>query len=121
MLKEGYDDYRRYQLDKSENRSKTWILKHGRRDGSLKEKTTTKNKKRASIGDADLESGVPEASGDWLRVQWQHVKVGDVVRLRRNDGVPADMILLHATGPNGVAYIETMALDGFAGGALRHS
>lgn len=26
--------------------------------------------------------------------------------------MPADLVLLHATGPNGVAYIETMALDG---------
>ncbi|KAH0594627.1 hypothetical protein MHUMG1_07461 [Metarhizium humberi] len=112
MLKEGYDDYRRYQLDKSENRSETWVLNRGQ-GGSTTEKDATQTEVRAATGDADLESGVRDMSPrDWLCMQWQHVKVGDVVRLRRNDGVPADMILLHATGPNGVAYIETMALDG---------
>ncbi|OAQ65310.1 phospholipid-translocating P-type ATPase, flippase [Pochonia chlamydosporia 170] len=120
MLKEGYDDYRRYQLDKSENRSMAWVLNHGRRQGSTEKKQEKKHHKaadtkgHASSGDADLESGVNanDDDGNWLHVQWQHVKVGDVVRLSRNDGVPADMVLLHATGPNGVAYIETMALDG---------
>jgi phospholipid-translocating ATPase len=112
MLKEGYDDYRRYQLDKSENRSETWVLNRAGRQGPREEKASARIAKRAANDDADLESGVHDKTGEWLRVQWQHVKVGDVVRLRRNDGVPADMILLHATGPNGVAYIETMALDG---------
>ncbi|OAA41818.1 ATPase, P-type, phospholipid-translocating, flippase [Metarhizium rileyi] len=112
MLKEGYDDYRRYQLDKSENRSETWVLNRGQRDGSA-EKTLTQTEAGNATGDDALESGVRDMnSQDWLRVQWQHVKVGDVVRLRRDDGVPADMVLLHATGPNGVAYTETMALDG---------
>ncbi|KJZ73991.1 hypothetical protein HIM_06659 [Hirsutella minnesotensis 3608] len=81
MAKEGYDDYRRYQLDKAENRS------------------------RAPPTTATWRP-------DWVPVQWQHVRVGDVVRLQRDEAVPADMVLLHATGPNGVAYIETMALDG---------
>jgi phospholipid-translocating ATPase len=37
---------------------------------------------------------------------------GKTSELRRDDNVPADIALLHATGPNGMAYIETMALDG---------
>lgn len=48
----------------------------------------------------------------WTRTEWSHLKVGDVVRLSRDDEVPADLILLHADGENGLAYIETMALDG---------
>ncbi|KHN94912.1 ATPase, P-type, phospholipid-translocating, flippase [Metarhizium album ARSEF 1941] len=112
MLKEGYDDYRRYQLDKSENRSETWVLNRRRRHGTTA-KDATQTEVRAATGNDSLEGGAHDMNPrDWLCVQWQHVKVGDVVRLRRNDGAPADMILLHATGPNGVAYIETMALDG---------
>lgn len=38
--------------------------------------------------------------------------MGDIVKLNRDDPVPADMILLHSDGVNGIAYIETMALDG---------
>lgn len=128
MAKEGYDDYRRYQLDKSENRSETWVLEGGSserpRSAKMAETSKTKMPWKKPNGDdsvghnVDLESGTMGSHGtlgcadDWMRVQWQHVKVGDVVRLRRNDGIPADMVLLHATGPNGIAYIETMALDG---------
>ncbi|KAK2616985.1 drs2 neo1 protein [Conoideocrella luteorostrata] len=117
MAKEGYDDYRRYQLDKFENRSETWILNRGAQGGSGRGKQAEKLA-QARDEDTDLERGVRAKTvalaetSDWARTQWQNIKVGDVVRLKRNDGVPADMILLHATGPNGIAYIETMALDG---------
>lgn len=115
MAKEGYDDYRRYQLDKSENRSVTWVLN---RSPKSKSKAPRHAEKEAGMvrEAAGPESGVCDRlvgeTHDWTRTQWQNVKIGDIVRLRRNDGVPADMILLHATGPNGIAYIETMALDG---------
>ncbi|KAM4066437.1 haloacid dehalogenase-like hydrolase [Hirsutella rhossiliensis] len=101
MAKEGLDDYRRYQLDKAENRSQAWVLASDiqRRQG----------KAMAGTGTAAKQT---DQSPDWLSVQWQDVRVGDVVRLCRDQAVPADMVLLHASGPNGVAYIETMALDG---------
>ncbi|RFU72299.1 atpase, p-type, phospholipid-translocating, flippase [Trichoderma arundinaceum] len=130
MAKEGYDDYRRYQLDKAENRSMTWVLAHGVRQGrerprmsgwrnALRRKRKG-GKKRPGAEDEDvilqdIEEGALaklDETNDWMYVQWQHVQVGDVVRLRRDESVPADMVMLHATGPNGVAYIETMALDG---------
>ncbi|POR38013.1 Phospholipid-transporting ATPase [Tolypocladium paradoxum] len=127
MAKEGYDDYRRYKLDKAENRSKTWVLSHGvrrtltpaSRANRMKKWTSPAEKDKDVADDVvapqDLESRATAELGerqDWVPVQWQHIQVGDVVRLRRDEAVPADMALLHATGPNGIAYIETMALDG---------
>ncbi|KAG5922662.1 hypothetical protein E4U53_003684, partial [Claviceps sorghi] len=126
MAKEGYDDYRRFQLDKSENQSVTWVLARGsaapesKGDDAGDEEEGEVEEDQGETKDAasDLESGGGggdvEAQGlrDWTGTQWQHVKVGDVVRLRRDDAAPADMVLLHASGPNGIAYMETMALDG---------
>ncbi|GFP55583.1 putative phospholipid-transporting ATPase C821.13c [Trichoderma asperellum] len=130
MAKEGYDDYRRYQLDKAENRSMTWVLAHGVREGkerprmsvwkNVMKRKRKGNKKRLGADEddvilQDIEEGALarlDETNDWMYVQWQHVQVGDIVRLRRDEPVPADMVVLHATGPNGVAYIETMALDG---------
>ncbi|KAM3543215.1 hypothetical protein ARSEF1564_003845 [Beauveria bassiana] len=121
MAKEGLDDYRRYQLDKSENRSSTLVL--SRNDGRKRKATHAKTalariKNRNEKADVtveetalgDLEQTRPSA--DWIELDWQQVRVGDIVRLQRDQNVPADMVLLHATGPNSVAYIETMALDG---------
>ncbi|TFB04608.1 putative phospholipid-transporting ATPase DNF3 [Trichoderma ghanense] len=130
MAKEGYDDYRRYQLDKSENRSMTWVLAHGVREGRERPRMSgwrnalrrrrRGGRERLGADDEDIivqdiQEGAPaklDDTNDWMNVQWQHVQVGDIVRLRRDEPVPADIVMLHATGPNGVAYIETMALDG---------
>jgi phospholipid-translocating ATPase len=43
---------------------------------------------------------------------WHDVQVGDVIKLARDEDVPADIVLLHAESEEGVAYVETMALDG---------
>jgi phospholipid-translocating ATPase len=83
MGKEGFDDWRRYRLDKEENNRFARVLRSG-------------------------ENGAP----DWVEIKWQDIRVGDVLKLGRDEPVPADFALLHANGPNGVAYIETMALDG---------
>ncbi|KAK8170391.1 hypothetical protein BC567DRAFT_210210 [Phyllosticta citribraziliensis] len=48
----------------------------------------------------------------WATTKWKDLKVGNVVKLKRNDTAPSDLVLLHSTGPNGIAYVETMALDG---------
>jgi phospholipid-translocating ATPase len=48
----------------------------------------------------------------WTTIKWWQIRVGDVVRLKKNDWIPADLVLLHSQGQNGVAYIETAALDG---------
>jgi phospholipid-translocating ATPase len=66
-----------------------------------------------SIPDEESEISMT-ASGpkQWVMRKWQDIQVGDIIKLERNDAVPADLVLLHADGPNGIAYIETMALDG---------
>lgn len=125
MAKEGYDDYRRYKLDRLENRSTVRVLdldgttkqsRKGLGKGFLKEMTHARREKAEVATDmpmTDLEGAhAGEESKPWVQVQWQDIRVGDIVQLRRDDNVPADIILLHATGPNGIAYIETMALDG---------
>ncbi|KAL3959177.1 hypothetical protein ACCO45_007339 [Purpureocillium lilacinum] len=117
MGKEGYDDYRRYQLDKVENRSKVSVLEAGVRSRDDSKRAGKSQKGPDDIEETalrDLEGGGRPSMGtaNWVTVQWQNVRVGDVLRLRRDQAAPADMVLLHATGPNGVAYIETMALDG---------
>lgn len=127
MAKEGWDDYRRYKLDKLENRTEVWVLDPSRsllsekRYGKLREKF---RRRREDVEDEMQELDRVDAREDenppwsqdedvhWSKVQWEEVRVGDIIRLRRDENVPADMVLLHATGPNGIAYIETMALDG---------
>ncbi|KAL2098951.1 hypothetical protein ACEWY4_005431 [Coilia grayii] len=44
--------------------------------------------------------------------RWADVCVGDLVWLCCNEIIPADMVLLHSSDPNGVCFIETANLDG---------
>ncbi|KAM4707973.1 phospholipid-transporting ATPase VD [Discoglossus pictus] len=43
---------------------------------------------------------------------WKDVRVGNFIRLRCDEIVPADMVLLHSSDPDGICHIETSSLDG---------
>ncbi|PBP16371.1 p-type ATPase, partial [Diplocarpon rosae] len=118
MGKEGYDDLRRYKLDKIENNRETLVLNsfrparenYSHRLGDkLKSLVPSKGQMRASSSPA---SSGEQGDQHWQTLKWHAIKVGDIIKLRRDDQVPADIVLLSASGPNGIAYIETMALDG---------
>lgn len=160
MAREGYDDYRRYKLDKTENRRLARVLygyrpggaagqssqtlvstayrrwksfrnalqppvppssrveiisvTNGAKDPSLS--TPSASKSTPTVGPVSPEpdpwSSSRSEPSPWATVKWIDLKVGDIIELKRNEQVPADVVLLHADGRNGVAYIETMALDG---------
>lgn len=98
IAKEGYDDLRRYRLDKAENNRDAQVLRAKKTPSDVVEASDGSS---PSVGDLK-----------WEIIKWQDIQVGDVVKLERNDAAPADLALLHTNGDNDVAYVETMALDG---------
>ena len=51
-------------------------------------------------------------SSRWERTLWKKLEVGDIVLLRDNDQVPADIVVLSTSDPEGMCYLETKNLDG---------
>ena len=44
--------------------------------------------------------------------QWKQVLVGDILRIRKNEEIPSDILLLKSSTKNNICYIETKNLDG---------
>ncbi|XP_044724674.1 haloacid dehalogenase-like hydrolase domain-containing protein [Hirsutella rhossiliensis] len=116
VAKEGFDDYRRHRLDKVENATLATLL--GREDKYMATSKPTHslhrwNPLRTKAATQSIVASDDEFQGiRWFAARWSHVKVGDIVRLSRDEPVPADLVLLHSDGNNGIAYVDTMALDG---------
>lgn len=64
-----------------------------------------------SQGAVDYRRNTP-GTARWERTLWKKLEVGDIVLLRENDQVPADLVLLNSSDPDGNAFVETKNLDG---------
>lgn len=50
--------------------------------------------------------------GDFRSKKWKKIQAGEVVKIFADETIPADMVLLGTSDPSGLAYIQTMNLDG---------
>ncbi|KAK1410720.1 hypothetical protein QVD17_37259 [Tagetes erecta] len=44
--------------------------------------------------------------------KWKDIKVGEIIKFSANETIPCDIVLLSTSDPTGVAYIQTINLDG---------
>ncbi len=93
IMREALDDLGRLRLDKEENNRPTLVFHEPQANAAAEEARSA-------------------TSEPWSKSKWQDIKVGDLLRILEGQTVPADVVLLHVDGVDGLAYIETMALDG---------
>ncbi|KAI9606529.1 hypothetical protein H4Q26_006063 [Puccinia striiformis f. sp. tritici PST-130] len=48
----------------------------------------------------------------WERTLWKKIEVGDILLLREDEAIPADLIVLSTSDPDGQCFVETKNLDG---------
>lgn len=54
----------------------------------------------------------PVNNARFKRDTWKNVQVGDFVRLFNEESIPADIVVLSTSDPDGACYVETKNLDG---------
>ncbi|KAF7852745.1 uncharacterized protein EAF02_012144 [Botrytis sinoallii] len=69
------------------------------------------------INRSNAATGKPRFHQDY----WKNVQVGDFVRIYNNDQIPADIVILSTSDPDGACYVETKNLDGETNLKVRHA
>eukprot|EP01018_Ginkgo_biloba_P013761 Gb_34057 [translate_table: standard] len=50
--------------------------------------------------------------GSFQLKKWKNIRVGEILKIQANDTLPCDIVLLGTSDPTGVAYVQTINLDG---------
>lgn len=51
-------------------------------------------------------------NGEIVEKKWKDIQVGDIILIKKNDTIPADVVVLKSSTPNGYCYLETTNIDG---------
>jgi len=43
---------------------------------------------------------------------WKDLLVGDIIKVNKNEILPADIIVIYSSSVNGICYLQTTNLDG---------
>jgi len=74
-----------------------------------KRKSTLLAKNYGSVLNKDTQ---PSGEAAFKKDYWKNVQVGDFVRIYNDEQIPADVVVLSTSDPDGACYIETKNLDG---------
>ncbi|CAL5196503.1 unnamed protein product [Lathyrus oleraceus] len=51
-------------------------------------------------------------NGRFIEKKWKDIRVGEIIKINANQPIPCDFVLLSTSDPTGVAYVQTLNLDG---------
>lgn len=107
--------------------------KRQRKSYHLQRSRTTSKPVPDSLLNPTLQQATPDSSDpvSFKNRKWKDINVGDFVRVRANEEVPADIVLISCSDAEGNCFVETKNLDGetnlknkttlACGGSLKHS
>ncbi|KAJ3045970.1 hypothetical protein HK097_001086 [Rhizophlyctis rosea] len=126
MAREAWDDWQRSKQDTADNNLVARRLRSRNGGDSLNrlisENHTTNTTETSKSGSHTISIAMPMIStgdrpssddnGAWEEAKWKDLRVGDIICVRDREVLPADVVVLAASTPEGHCYIETASLDG---------
>ena len=86
---------------------------------SFSKSLATSHRTMQRQGVVDYDRATP-GTAKWERTLWKKLEVGDVVLLREDDQVPADIVVLSTSDSDGVCFVETKNVRYLADHERRH-
>ena len=131
-LKDAFEDWKRSKSDREVNYAETTVLGNWNNPNAVYstsnivkhwflrvyEKLKSTPKKDGNIEMQPINEEVQQTAhfksseAEWRKCFWRDARVGDIVLLKDNDPVPADILILATSEEDSVCYIETKNLDG---------
>ncbi|KAH9617378.1 hypothetical protein KSS87_011968 [Heliosperma pusillum] len=60
-------------------------------------------------------------NNDFVETKWKQLRVGDIVKVQKDEYFPADLLFLSSNYDDGICYVETSNLDGETNLKLKHA
>lgn len=134
VAREAFDDWKRHRNDKEENNQLISVLRENEDLSNYDAHSiaTIMTQVVPVVGDRrvfaddnflikyDHENALKRYNLQEYKVLWKDVQVGDIVLIKENEWVPADIVLLSSSDKKCFSYFETMALDGETNLKIKH-
>ncbi|KAF7301327.1 Phospholipid-transporting ATPase [Mycena indigotica] len=124
-IKDGWEDIIRHRADRKMNNSQTLVLRADNWNNPNAMEAKSKTFVRAIVPQRKPRPPVITADdavvADWEITSWEDVRVGDFVKVRDNEPIPADIFICATSEEENVAFIETKNLDGETNLKSRHA
>ncbi|KAJ7667947.1 phospholipid-translocating ATPase [Mycena polygramma] len=134
-IKDGWEDIIRHQSDRRMNHSQTLVLASDgwKNPNAMDKKSRTfvrglvpQRRKRpptvaAPPKNVDEDVDMADSGADWEITNWEDVRVGDFVKIRDGEAIPADVLICATSEDENVAFVETKNLDGETNLKSRHA
>ncbi|EGG00206.1 putative aminophospholipid translocase [Melampsora larici-populina 98AG31] len=83
-----------------------------RSESPIKATSSIQSRQRKSSSEVVDYSTPTSGTAKWERTLWKKLEVGDIVLLREDEAIPADLVILSSSDPDGQCFVETKNLDG---------